>query len=202
MIPLASAAKGPQPTAGQQPPADPESPAEDKTEPAEEPSGGDSGLSITVAGLSSELDALRQQLAAVQKDTSAELREQIAAARATQMQLAKTMYRDVMGRMISLEVNGVKRVAEKPSRFDSRLREFYEKHKLTMTNAIREPCQSCYAAMGVEYDDRAARIIVESHIAESLKQLDALTDCTADQLAAKVDECVSKWHEERATVTL
>jgi hypothetical protein len=111
MIPLALAAKGPQPAAGQQPPADPETPAEDKTEPAEQPTGDNSGLSA---------NSHRQQL------------------RATQRQLAAAMLRDVMSRMVSLEVNAVKRVAEKPSRFDARLREFYDKHKLTMARSSRD----------------------------------------------------------------
>jgi hypothetical protein len=184
MIPLALAAKGPQPAAGQQPPADPETPAEDKTEPAEEPT---SGLSVTVAGLSSELDALRQQLA---KDPTAEIR-------AAQKQLAAAMLNDVMARMVSLEVNAVKRVAEKPSRFDVRLREFYGKHKETMLRSLNAPFVAYRATGG-----SVSEWFVDEHIAESLKQLDALTTCTADELSAKVDACVGRWHEERATVTV
>jgi hypothetical protein len=46
------------------------------------------------------------------------------------------------------------------------------------------------------------KTITTAHVTESLRQLDALTTCTADELAGKVDACVERWHEERVTVTL
>jgi HK97 family phage portal protein len=201
MIPLSLAAKGPQPGAAQ--PTD--APPEDKTPPAQEPTGGDGGLSVTVAGLSSELDAIRQQLAGLPKDAT----EQLTAAKAAQKQLAAAMLNDVMARMVSLEINGVKRVAEKPSRFDVRLREFYDKHTETMKRSLASSYSAYLSAKAAEHDctyntDHPGYLLrlVNEHVRESLRQLDALCDCTADQLAAKVDECVSKWHEERATVTV
>jgi HK97 family phage portal protein len=129
------------------------------------------------------------------------IRDQLAASKAAQKQLAAAMLNDVMARMVSLEVNAVKRVAEKASKFDSRLREFYEKHKLTMERSLRDPLYSLYVVTEPAYRALASTV-ADDHIKESLRQLDALTDCTADELPAKVDECVSKWHDERATVTV
>jgi hypothetical protein len=125
----------------------------------------------------------------------------VEATRAVQQQIATAMLRDVMSRMVSLEVNAVKRVAEKPSRFDVRLREFYDKHKLTMERSISEPLSAYYSANSGALRIEAAAF-TDRHVAESLRQLDALTDCTADQLEAKVGECVDRWHEERVTVTV
>jgi len=105
------------------------------------------------------------------------------------------MLNDAMSRMVSLEINAVKRVAEKPSRFDVRLREFYGKHKETMLRTLG-PHVCAYRAAGGEVSDW----LVDEHVTESLRQLDALTTCTVDELASKVGECVDKWHEERATV--
>ena len=171
-----------------------------KAPPEDEPAEGD--LSVTVAGLSSELESLRQQLAAQPHGLNGEaqeLRDQLAAAKAAQKQLATAMLNDVMARMVSLEINGVKRVAEKASKFDVRLREFYDKHKATMERSIDDPLKALFAVSEPGLRPYS-RTIVESHITESLRQLDALCDCQADELAAKVGECVDKWHDERAAL--
>ena len=120
-------------------------------------------------------------------------------AKAAQKQLAMAMLNDVMARMVSLEINGVKRVAEKASKFDVRLREFYDKHKATMERSIDDPLKALFAVSEPGLRPYS-RTIVESHITESLRQLDALCDCQADELAAKVGECVDKWHDERAAL--
>ena len=154
-------------------------------------------LSVTVAGLSSELESLRQQLVAKPHGLNGEAQElcdQLAAAKAAQKQLATAMLNDVMDRMVSIEINGVKRVAEKASKFDVRLREFYDKHKAVMERSLKEPLAAA--------SNGEPGAFVAGHIAESIRQLDALCDCQADELAAKVGECVDKWHEERATVTM
>lgn len=164
MIPVEMAAKGPQ---NPEPPAAPpaaQKPDGDET-PGENPNA---------------------------KDGENELAVSIERMQNSQRQIAAAMLRDVMSRMISLEVNAVKRVAEKPSRFDARLREFYDKHKLTMLRALAEPINVYRAAGGDLPKD-----MIDQHIAESLRRLDALCDCQADELSIKVDECVGAWHEER-----
>jgi hypothetical protein len=126
MIPLSLAAKGPQPAGGaQQPPAG-QPPPEDKTPPAEQPTGDNSGLSVSIDQL-----------------------------RATQRQLAAAMLRDVMSRMVSLEVNAVKRVAEKPSRFDARLREFYTKHTATLERELSAPIRVYLSAFTLTQEPAA-----------------------------------------------
>jgi hypothetical protein len=198
MIPLALAAKGPQPGAAT---ADRCATAEDKTPPAEEPTGGDSGCRHGCRAIERTRRDCASSLPQLPKDTSDRT------TRATcrrQGRSKATCRRDAQrrdGPHGELGSQRVKRVAEKASRFDSRLREFYDKHKLTMERSLRDPLYSLYAVTEPAYR-RLPSTVAETHIKESLRQLDALTDCTADQLAAKVDECVSKWHEERATVTL
>lgn len=112
--------------------------------------------------------------------------------RAVVAELAVAMLQDVWQRMLSVEINNVKRVAEKSSRFDSRLSEFYDRHKHTMTRNLARPFTLAATATGscVNLD-----VVVENHITESKRQLDALLDCLPEQLASKVDECIGVWHE-------
>ena len=187
MIPLELAAKGP---------AKPEQPgAPPPNEPPDEPDDDEPTLAAKIG----ELLATNQQATAqLIADLRAELTTvvdapsaaELEAVKANQKQLASAMLRDVMSRMISLEVNAVKRVAEKASKFDVRLREFYDKHRETMARALDNPTDAYRAAGG-----SVPGGIVTDHIAESLRQLESLTDCTAEELPAKVESCVATWHE-------
>jgi len=179
MIPVDMAAKGPQP------------PAAPAKEPADDPE-----LSTTV---NIDVDGLRQEFQA-KIETLASDNAKLQVLVTTQ---AVSRINETFSRMLSVEVNAVKRVAEKATKFDSRLREFYGKHTTTLERNLLDPVAVYLSAAG---DGREALAVVKTlastHTAESIKQLDALLDCQAEELPAKVDECVSKWHEERATVTL
>lgn len=177
MIPVEFAANGPQPA---QPPKEEPEPDDDDTEVDDE----------------GELSA--RVLA--QDATIAALRAEADAAKAVQKQLAAAMLRDVMSRMVSLEVNAVKRVAEKPSRFDARLREFYDKHKATLARELDAPLSVWAAASGAS--EASAVTLAERHVTESLRQLDALCDCQAEELSAKVEACLAEWHGTRTVLTL
>lgn len=122
--------------------------------------------------------------------------DEMATIKESQRLLASAMIQATMGRMIAKEVKGVIDIAQSAKRFDARLREFYEKHAATMRRELSAPMTAAFNGSG----EQKLEWLVSSHIAESLKQLDALTTCTADQLAVKVDECVSRWHEERTNV--
>lgn len=230
MIPLAMAAKGQAPGGEPVPPPEEEDTVVDEPEPSAEESMramfGEftASLGKVTQDFGNSLIELRGDLrGALQaidaehaKRTSAiettlldvqggvtELRQQQRASNVVQQQLATAMLRDVMSRMVSLEVNAVKRVAEKPSKFDERLQEFYGKHTATLARTLVDPVAVCLASTGDEREPAGVvSAIVESHVAESLRQLDALMDCKVDELSARVDECVSKWHDERATITL
>lgn len=199
MVPLEIAAMGPQPAPGAAPPTEPadaaDPPSDTVTAPPEEPKG--DGLSTTVQ---IDIDGLRQEFQAKIETLASEkaaLQVLVTTSQSAQKQLAVVVLNDAMARMVSLEVNAVKRVAEKASKFDTRLREFYDKHAATMQRALLGPL---HAARGD--DGPSVQLFVQQHISESIKQLDALLDCQAEELPAKVDECVSKWHEERAMVTI
>lgn len=107
--------------------------------------------------------------------------------RAELRELALSLLDDAWQRMLSVEINNVKRVAEKATRFTARLEEFYDKHTQTMNRCL---ARRFHLAGGVHLG-----AAVNSHVAESKRQLDALLDCQPDELAAKVDACVSTWHE-------
>ena len=79
-------------------------------------------------------------------------------------------------------------MAEKSSRFTERLSEFYTKHSLAMAKNLAGP-------LAAVCDNANVETVIAEHVAESQRQLDGLLDCKAEELAAKVDECVSKWHE-------
>jgi HK97 family phage portal protein len=112
--------------------------------------------------------------------------------RAVVSEMALAMLQDVWQRMLSVEINNVKRVAEKTSRFDARLSEFYDKHEGTMQRSLARPFKLAAVASNSKADLSG---IISSHIKESKQQLDTLLDCQPEELAGKVDACVATWHE-------
>lgn len=155
-------------------------------------------LTATVNSLQSLVATRLEALETLCKSTSLHSMQTQVAARmladqqrelaATSETLAKTILRDVFSRMLSVEINNVKRVAEKSSRFTERLSEFYTKHSLAMAKNLAGP-------LAAVCDNANVETVIAEHVAESQRQLDGLLDCKAEELAAKVDECVSKWHE-------
>lgn len=122
---------------------------------------------------------------------------------AVQSQLAGALVRDVLARLLSVEVHNVKNIAQTASKFDKRLLEFYDRHRQTMATALLSPYGAALAAAGKSVEPVAVvTSYVDGHVAESMQQLLGVCDCTGDELHAKVEERVSKWHEERLTVTL
>lgn len=139
-------------------------------------------------GLAAQLDRLSQALDGIQ---------------AIQKKQAVADVKDRLARMLSVEIHAVKHIAEKPNKFDQRLREFYDKHQVTMTRSLSEPVSVYLAAIGdVRPADEVVSSLTAAHVEESQRRLLALCECTADQLPSLVDECVSTWHDERATVTV
>lgn len=189
MVPLEIAAKGPQQTpTDPNAPASPfqpqgDKPADDKPDDVPEPKD-DAGLS-----------ALREQFDSLQREHDKAMQ--------AQQRIAGAMLRDAMARMLSIEIHSVKHIAEKPNKFDQRLREFYDKHKTTMARSLSEPVAVVLTATG---DARQAAEVVELlaslHVTESLRQLNELTTCTGDELFGKVEERLATWHDERASVSV
>jgi small-conductance mechanosensitive channel len=128
--------------------------------------------------------------------STAELRTTIEQQAGLHKQLAATFLRDVRARLLSVEINAIKRVAEKPSRFDARLREFYDKHELVMRRELAAPMAACFNGDG----EQRLESLVKSHVAESLDRILGLCDCQADELAGRIEECVSTWHNERPSI--
>lgn len=201
MIPVELAAKGPQPA---EPP--PKEQPKDQPKPGLAADSREQEFLAAIAERLADLEAKHEAQEKARADELAAVMAQLRAERSAkdlQRQLAAAMLRDVTSRLLSVEVNAVKRVAEKPEKFVARLHEFYDKHTATLKRSLAEPVAVLLAASG---DERDASAVVEAaaleHVAESLKQLDALLDCQASELAGKVDECVGKWHEERNTINL
>jgi HK97 family phage portal protein len=121
-----------------------------------------------------------------------------------QKQLAEALVRDVLARLLSVEVHNVKNIAQQASKFDQRLGAFYDKHRLTMERALYGPVNAMLHLSADGPVDTPPRLAVwvGGYCGESIKQLNSLTECQPDELAGKVSECVDRWHEERAMVTL
>lgn len=203
MIPVEQAAKGQQPTQDQPPPEEPE-----PEEPEEESDDGELSalreqfeqLKAEVANkpsvdLSEKLDRISQALDVMGRDSN-RIKE-------TQRKAALADVKAAIARMLSVEIHAVKHIAEKPNKFDQRLREFYDKHQVTMTRSLTEYVSVYLSATGdVRPADEVVGAITAAHVEESQKRLLALCDCTADELPVKVDECLSTWHDERVTVSV
>lgn len=118
--------------------------------------------------------------------------------------LSQALLRDVLGRLMSVEIHNVKQTAQTASKFDQRLMAFYdEKHRRTMELALIAPIGAALSAAG-KPDEPAAfvRAYIDGHVAESVQQLLGCCDCQAEELPARVEACVAKWHEERTSITI
>jgi phage portal protein BeeE len=124
-------------------------------------------------------------------DTLATSAGELAMVRNTQKQLASAMLRDVWSRLLSVEINALKRVAEKPDKFGERLQEFYSKHRERMTRELSPPCDAYKAAGGAVPDD-----LVAAHITDSLERIESLK-CADGAPTSVFDGCISLWHDER-----
>ena len=119
-------------------------------------------------------------------------------------QLSQALLKDVLCRLLSVEIHNAKNMAQTASKFDARLMAFYdEKHRRTMELALLSPVAAALAAAG-KTDDPAlfVRSYIDGHVAESMQQLLAVCDCQADELPARVETAVAKWHEERTTILI
>ncbi len=104
-------------------------------------------------------------------------------------------------RMLNKEANAAKRAAGTPSTMLSWLDEFYDKHRLTMAEAIGPPLEACRLA-GV--DVPPADEFVEVHVLLSRGGLLEACEVRASKLTASVAECVDRWLSDdgRRLVTL
>lgn len=140
---------------------------------------------------------------AMHEELTAKIEEHATSSQAVQGQLSKALVRDVLARLMSVELHNIKNIAQQASRFDARLMTFYDKHRRTMELALLAPVSASLAAAGrTEEPLPTVQNHIDQHIAVSMQQLLGACDCQADELPARVEECVSKWHEERTMVTL
>jgi HK97 family phage portal protein len=160
-------------------------------------------LTEAVSVLASDVSSITEQNAALQRDWLAAA-ESSAALNRQLRQLALSQLRDVLGRLMSVEIHNVKQTAQTASKFDQRLLAFYdEKHRRTMERAMVEPTGAALSAAG-KSDEPAAfvRSYIDGHVAESMQQLLGCCDCTAEELPSRVEACVAKWHEERTSIEI
>lgn len=152
--------------------------------------------------VSTDVASLRTETADSLASLVAKHDELAASNTAMYRQLATTILNDAMARQLSVEIHQIKQVAQSPAVFHERFPAFYDKHRKTLARSIVQPVATYLAAIGdMRPASEVASGIVNSHIAESVRQIESLV-CTESELPGKVDECVSKWHEERASVQL
>lgn len=195
MLPLEMAAKGPQVQPATPPAQDDEPPADNPTDDLA------SQVSTRVDALAASVESQNAAIGAavsVADTVSGELasvRELAEQLKATQKQLAAAMLRDAWERLLSVEINGVKRAAEKRSRFEKWMGEVCAEHTDKLTKMLSRYMDSDKAAAAAKaHVDESTRQLAEAVKGLSPKATDA-------ELSKAVEACVSKWHEER-TVTL
>lgn len=150
-------------------------------------------VDVGLSGVREEVASVREQLPEIE---AVQLR--LHASALIQKQLAAAMLRDVMSRSLSAEIHRVRHIAEKAEGYTRRLREFYDKHAASLERSLSEPVAVCLTTRGDSRDAaEVVRALAAAHVAESLRLLDGAFDGSLDGLPARVEECVSKWHEER-----
>ncbi len=93
-------------------------------------------------------------------------------------------------RMLNKEANAAKRAAGTPATMLAWLDEFYDKHRLTMGEAVGPPLEACRLA-GVDVPDTDE--FVEVHVLVSRGGLLEACEVRASKLTASVAECVDGW---------
>lgn len=216
MVPLEVAAKGPQEQGKRKGSENPPPPSQERSD---DESGGDkrdqqtsdpegdmhARLSQSLNDLAKNFDtAMTAATETINRTTQqtigalATVDARLTALRQVQIQTARAHLSDVFGRMLSIETHAVKHIAEKPSRFDQRLNEFYSEHSQTLTRNLTTPVSVLLGAFGDEREaEQVTSQLVASHTSKSMRQLIELTDCKTDELSGRVDECLSTWRHDR-----
>jgi len=97
--------------------------------------------------------------------------------------------------MLTKEQNAAKRAAGTPETMLTWLDEFYDRHALTLQEAIGPAVEACRLA-GVEVSP--ASVFIAEHLKRSRQDLLAATECKASALAGKVTRCVDDWLSAKA----
>lgn len=154
------------------------------------------------AATGAELAAKLDQALATTATLSAAQESMATATAEMQKTLAAAFVKDVLARLMSVELHNIKNIAQQASKFDARLAAFYDKHRRTMEVSLASPLAAAAAAHGLNGTADRLRQYIDGHIDESTRQLLSVCDCTAEELPARVEACVAKWHEDRTFVPL
>ena len=197
MIPLSHAAKGPpEPAAPKEP---------EKKEPDEKKHESDLSAAKLAEMLAASQDAtakmiLEMRVEMAERKPSHRRDPAVKKMKKSNEQLAKTLLRDTMQRLISIEVNALKKSTKPVKNFESRVTEFYEKHAVTMESELRQPMSAVWLANPQDGSHlTAAKALALKHIDESKAQLASIisTCKTPEELTERVEERISSWHSDR-----
>ena len=109
---------------------------------------------------------------------------------------ARAVLVDAAARMVRRECESLRRAAGKPGKFLDAVEEFYDRHRLTMAEAITTACGLWAAVRGVMVLPPAP--IAERHCEASKRALlDLAGRCQAADLAGEVDRLCQRWETER-----
>jgi len=104
-------------------------------------------------------------------------------------------------RMTEIECKAIRRAAEKPREFLPAAEEFYKKHEPRMRSAIELGVAGMLTHLGiVVQSESAAKRVTRAVIDGHMEQLLQAAECSADQLAARVESVVSGWSGEAETL--
>lgn len=112
---------------------------------------------------------------------------------------ARAVLVDAAGRMVRKECAALRHASKTPGRFLDAVGEFYDKHCLTMTEAITTACGLWAAVRGVMVLPPGP--IADRHCENSRRaMLDLSGRCKAGDLASEVDRLCQRWETERSAL--
>lgn len=108
---------------------------------------------------------------------------------------------DIMRRMVERETDRARRAQITPEKLQKWLESFYEGHADLMRTALLPAIRVHLAFIRSTEDPiEATRRLVDTHVADSERQIRTMLDGDADSIAASLPALLHRWDTERPTV--
>lgn len=105
--------------------------------------------------------------------------------------------REAVVRMVAVEVNALRIAAKKPTKLFAWADDFYAKHESRMRDGLLPAINAWCATLGMTNARSIVEDMIQSHIDESRSAINDAAGCQPNELAATIDQMVSRWETER-----